>query len=149
MKTRAWLLVVAASGIVAVAAAVAGAPQKPKVPAAAATPAASPGVLVYYFHATVRCATCRTIEAYAQETVTSKFASDLEARRLEWRAVNVDEPANRHFIRDFQLYTRSVVVVDAKNPKRYKVLDRVWQLVRDKPAFQVYVEQEIRAFPRS
>ena len=149
MKTRAWLLVVAASGIVAVAAAVAGAPQKPKVPAAAATPAASPGVLVYYFHATVRCATCRTIEAYAQETVTSKFASDLEARRLEWRAVNVDEPANRHFIRDFQLYTRSVVVVDAKNPKRYKVLDRVWQLVRDKAAFQSYVEQEIRAFPRS
>jgi len=63
--------------------------------------------------------------------------------------VNVEEPANRHFIQDFQLYTRSVVVVDAKNPKRYKILDRVWQLVRDKAAFQRYVEQEIRAFPRS
>ena len=75
--------------------------------------------------------------------------ADLEARRLEWQAVNVDEPANRHFIRDFQLYTRSVVVVDAKDPKRYKVLDRVWQLVRDKAAFQKYVEQEIRAFRRS
>jgi hypothetical protein len=42
-----------------------------------------------------------------------------------------------------------VVVVDAKNPKRYKVLDRVWQLVGNKPAFQTYVEQEIRGFPRS
>jgi hypothetical protein len=41
------------------------------------------------------------------------------------------------------------VVVDARNPKRYKVLDRVWQLVRDKAGFQSYVEQEIRAFPRS
>ncbi len=104
---------------------------------------------MYYFHATTRCATCRTIEAYAKETVTTRFASDIEARRPAWQAVNVDEPANRHFIRDFQLYTRSVVVVDAKNPKRYKVLDRVWQLVRDKAAFQSYVEQEIRAFPRS
>jgi hypothetical protein len=106
-------------------------------------------VVVYYFHATTRCATCRTIEAYAHETVASRFAADLEARRLEWRAVNVDEPANRHFIRDFQLYTRSVVVADARDPRRYKVLDRVWQLVRNKPAFQAYVEQEIRAFPRS
>jgi hypothetical protein len=150
MKTKAVLLALAASGIAAVTGAVAETPQKPKAPAAvAAAPAASPGVLVYYFHATTRCATCRTIEAYAKETVTSKFASDLEAHRLEWRAVNVDEPANRHFIRDFQLYTRSVVVVDAKDPKHYKVLDRVWQLVRDKAAFQSYVEQEIRAFPRS
>ncbi len=150
MRTRTLLLAVAASGIAAVAGAVAGAPQKPKAPAAvAAAPAASPGVLVYYFHATTRCATCRTIEAYAKDTLTSRFAADLEARRLAWKAVNVDEPANRHFIRDFQLYTRSVVVVDAKDPKRYKVLDRVWQLVRDKAAFQRYVEQEIRAFPRS
>jgi len=150
MKTRALLLAVAACGIAAVTGAVAGAPQKPKAPAAvAAAPAASPGVLVYYFHATTRCATCRTIEAYAEETVTSRFASDLQAHRLEWRPVNVEEPANRHFIQDFQLYTRSVVVVDAKNPKRYKILDRVWQLVRDKAAFQRYVEQEIRAFPRS
>jgi hypothetical protein len=122
------------------------APQKPKAATAVAAP---PGILVYYFHATTRCATCKTIEAYAHETVASKFAADLEARRLEWQAVNVDEPANQHFIRDFQLYTRSVVGVDAKDPKRFKVLDRVWQLVRDKAAFQKYVEQEIRAFPRS
>jgi len=114
----------------------------------AGTPA-TPTTLVYYFHATSRCGTCRTIEAYARETVTLKFAPDLQARRLEWRAVNIQEPANRHFIRDFQLYTRSVVVVDAKDPKRFKVLDRVWQLVRDKTAFQSYVEQEIRAFGRS
>ena len=150
MKTRALLLALAGCGIAAVTGAVAGAPQKAKAPpAVAVAPAASPGVLVYYFHATVRCATCRTIEAYAQETVTTKFASDLQARRLEWRAVDVQEPANHHFIQDFQLYTRSVVVVDAKNPKRFKILDRVWQLVRDKAAFQSYVEQEIRAFPRS
>ena len=150
MKTGALLLVLAGSGIAAVTGAVALAPQKAKAATAvASTPAASPGVRVYYFHATTRCATCKTIEAYAHETVASKFAADLEARRLEWQAVNVDEPANQHFIRDFQLYTRSVVVVDAKDPKRYKVLDRVWQLVGDKAAFQKYVEQEIRAFPRS
>ena len=146
MKTGALVLALVGGVIAVGTAASAVAPQKAKGPA---TVAASPGILVYYFHATTRCATCKTIEAYAHETVASRFAADLEARRLEWQAVNVDEPANRHFIRDFQLYTRSVVIVDAKDPKRFKVLDRVWQLVRDKPAFQRYVEQEIRAFRRS
>ena len=150
MKTGALLLALAGSAIAAGTAAVAETPQKPRTPTAvAAPPAASTGVLVYYFHATSRCGTCRTIEAYAHETVTSRFGPDVQTRRLEWRAVNVQEPANQHFIRDFQLYTRSVVVADAKNPKRYKVLDRVWQLVQDKAAFQSYVEQEIRAFARS
>ena len=135
MRPSALLLVLAVGGF-AIAAPSAALPEGQKA-------------VVYYFHATTRCATCRTIEAYAHETVASRFAADLEARRLEWQAVNVDEPANRHFIRDFQLYTRSVVIVDAKDPKRFKVLDRVWQLVRDKPAFQRYVEQEIRAFRRS
>jgi hypothetical protein len=150
MKRGALLLALSGAGIAAITGAVAVAEQKPKAPAAvAAAPTAAPGILVYYFHATTRCATCKTIEAYAHETVASRFAADLEARRLAWRTVNVEEPPNQHFIDDFQLYTRSVVVVDGKNPKRFKVLDRVWQLVRDKAAFQGYVEQEIRAFPRS
>lgn len=116
---------------------------------AAAPPASATQARIYYFHGTSRCNTCRTIEAYTRETVTSAFAGDLEARRLEWQAVNVDEPANRHFVQDFRLYTRSVVVVDGKDANRFKVLDRVWELVHDKPAFQKYVEQEIRAFRRS
>ena len=140
MRTGALLLVLALAG--------------PKGPAAAAAPTTvapqtAPKAIVYYFHGTTRCATCKTIEAYAHETVASAFAPELKAGSLEWTVVNVDEPANQHFTRDFQLYTRSVVVVDAKDPKRFKVLDRVWQLVGDKAAFQKYVEQEIRAFPRS
>jgi hypothetical protein len=117
--------------------------------AAAPAPAVPAGIRVYYFHGTTRCATCKTIEAYAHETVATAFAAELKAGSLEWKLVNVDEPASQHFVRDYQLYTRSVVVVDATDPKRFKVLDRVWQLVGDKAAFQKYVEQEIRAFARS
>jgi hypothetical protein len=143
MKTTALLLTLAVAGGAALLA-----PPKPSA-AVAEAPTASAGVRVYYFHGTTRCATCKTIEAYAHEIVATAFAPELKAGSLEWKTVNVDEPANQHFTRDFQLYTRSVVVVDAKDPKRFKVLDRVWQLVGDKSAFQAYVEQEIRAFPRS
>ena len=148
MKTSALLLALTVPGVVATTGAVALAPPKPAA-AVVAAPTASAGILVYYFHGTTRCATCKTIEAYAHEIVATAFASDLKAGSLEWKTVNVDEAANQHFTRDFELYTRSVVVVDAKDPKRFKVLDRVWQLVGDKAAFQRYVEQEVRAFPRS
>ena len=146
MKTTALLLALAVPGVVGAAGAAIAAPPKPTTVAEA--PAAA-GIRVYYFPGTTRCATCKTIEAYAHEAVASAFAPELKAGSLEWTVVNVDLPANQHFTSDFQLYTRSVVVVDAKDPKRFKVLDRVWQLVGDKAAFQKYVEQEIRAFPRS
>lgn len=120
----------------------------PPGPTDAGMPAA-PTTRVYYFHGNSRCATCRTIEAYAREAVTTAFADELRANRLDWQVVNVDEPAHKHFIREFRLYTRSVVVVDASDPRRFKVLEKVWELVSNKPAFQKYVEQEIRAFSRS
>lgn len=116
---------------------------------ATAAPAVAPATRVYYFHGTNRCNTCRTIEAYAHGTIARVFAAELKGQKLEWQAVNVDEAANRHYVDNFQLYTRSLVVFDARNPKRYKVLEKVWELVGDKPAFEKYVEQEVRAFMRS
>ncbi len=150
IKPAAVILALAGFGVTVVTGALALGPPKAKPTVSPApTPAPTADTLVYYFHASVRCRTCVTIEAYARETVTTAFGAELQARRLTWQAVNVQEPANQHFVRDFQLYTRSLVVVDAKDPKRFKVLDRVWQLVHDKPAFQRYVEQEIRGFRRS
>jgi hypothetical protein len=154
MRTGTILLALAGLGVVVVAGTVElGPPKAQPAPASVATPAAATAApsgqtLVYYFHGTARCATCRKIEAYAREAVEGAFAADLEARRITWQAVDVDEPANQHFIGDFDLYTRSLVVVDAGDPKRFKVLERVWELVRDEPAFRRYVEQEIHGFRR-
>ena len=36
------------------------------------------GVVAIYFHGNVRCATCRKIEAYADEAVQSRFSEALE-----------------------------------------------------------------------
>lgn len=106
------------------------------------------GVIAFYFHGNARCATCRTIEAYADEAVHQGFATDLEAGELSWRVVNIDTPENRHFIEDFQLVTRSVVLAEYRNGQllRSKNLDQVWRLVRDKQGFVAYLQDETRAF---
>jgi hypothetical protein len=110
--------------------------------------AVADGVVAFYFHGNVRCATCKKIEAYADEAVHQGFADAIQNGALTWRVANVEEPENRHFIQDFQLVTRSVVLAEYRdgNVVRWKNLDKVWQLVRSKNSFVEYVQDEAREF---
>lgn len=127
-----------------------GAPQKPARDAAAvAAPGARPHrVIAYYFHTTVRCASCRAIETYSREAIESAFAGQLGDSSLVWKVVNIDVKGNEHYVKDYALYTKSLILVHEQpgRPERWKNLVRVWQLLRDKPAFQRYVQDETRAF---
>jgi hypothetical protein len=116
--------------------------------AASTQDAVTEGVVAFYFHGNVRCATCRKIEAYSDEAIRDRFAKALEEGALSWRVVNVDEPKNKHFITDFELVTRSVVLVEyrAGEVVRWKRLDKVWQLVRSKNDFVEYVQNEASEF---
>ncbi|KAA0250134.1 MAG: hypothetical protein EDX89_23240 [Acidobacteria bacterium] len=101
-----------------------------------------------YFHATARCASCLKIEDLASTTVTTRFAVPLAEKRLVWRLVNLDEPGNAHFVRDYRLYTKSVVVSEVRDGRevRWKNLDQVWKLLNDPEGFQSYVEREVRDY---
>jgi hypothetical protein len=105
-------------------------------------------VIAYYFHGNYRCYTCTKIESYSREAIEAYFADDLKTGQLEFRPVNVDEPANRHFIQDYQLHTRSLVLTLYRNnqQQKWKNLKDVWQLVRDKDRFYQYVKSETEQF---
>ena len=112
--------------------------------------APAPHLVVFYFHGTSRCRTCRAIEKYTRAAVQSGFEEELAAGKMELRAVNIDLKENRHFIKDYQLFTRSVVISMRKENKEvgWKRLDRVWELVGDEAAFTSYIQDEIRAIAR-
>lgn len=112
------------------------------------TEAADRKLVVYYFHGNKRCNTCRTIEAFTEEAITTGFPDDLESGRIEWKAVNVDEPENTHFVGDFELTTRSVVLVDVSGGKqtRWTNLERVWDLVQNKDAFIDYITENTNTY---
>lgn len=104
--------------------------------------------IVYYFHGTRRCATCKKIEAYSEEAVSGGFEQRLKDGSLEWRVVNTDEEANRHYMKDYELFTKSLVISEVKDGKerRWKNLSKIWELVNDKDEFTGYVQSEITAF---
>ncbi len=105
-------------------------------------------LIAYYFHGTFRCSTCRTIEQYSHDAIQMYFAKELGNGNLEFRPVNVEEQGNKHFIQDYQLVTKSLVlslVTDGRETK-WKNLPDVWKLVRDKDKFFQYVKDEVDLF---
>ena len=118
-------------------------------PPTSVTPGARPHrVTAYYFHTTTRCASCKAIEAYSHEAIEKAFADELADGRLVWKVVNVDLKGNEHFMKDYDLYTKSLVLVNEVRgkPAQWKNLEKVWQLLQDKPKFLRYVQDETRGY---
>lgn len=105
-------------------------------------------LIVYYFHNSYRCPSCRKIEAFTEEAVKANFGTELKAGTMEYKVVNVDEKENEHFTKDYQLYTKSVVIADTKDGKdtRWKNLPKVWELLSNKEKFKSYISDEINNY---
>lgn len=95
---------------------------------------------LYYFHGTRRCMTCNKIESQTRTVAETKFAAALADGTLRFKSVNVDEPANEHFVSDFQLVSSTVVVQRGEN---YKRLDDVWKFVHDEAVFTRYIQDGV------
>ena len=104
--------------------------------------------IVYYLHGDRRCATCMKLEAYSHEAITTGFADALEDSSVVWRVVNFDEEENEHYVKDYKLYSQSVVISHVKDGEEvgWKNLDRIWKLVGDQEEFIAYVQEETKAF---
>lgn len=99
---------------------------------------------VYYFHGYARCASCRKIEQYTKEA-TESFASGEYAGRVSFKAINVEEKPNTHFVSEYQLVSKAVVLQPEKNgqPGKWENLDRIWLELGDKDKFIAYIKAAI------
>ena len=107
-------------------------------------------IIAYYFHGTVRCQTCLTIEAHIDETLKTRLAEPLKDGTLEWRVINREIEPNTHFVDDYQLYSQALIIVDSADGRvsEWKSLDDIWKCVDDKPAFMEYVYGEVAEYLR-
>ena len=102
-------------------------------------------LVVTYFHTTFRCPTCHRIEELSSQAVKANFAYELKTGKVVWQVINVDEPENKHYNKDYQLYTKSLIISEVKDGKevRWKNLEKIWTLVRNEAKFDEYVKTEI------
>ncbi len=114
----------------------------------AAEEPASGKVIAYYFHGNARCPTCYKLEQYSKEAIEANFKDELASGKLVFSVVNIEEKGNEHFINDYQLYTKALVVSLIENGKemRSKNLTKIWEHVNNKQKFLEYVTSEIQDF---
>ena len=107
---------------------------------------AADAVLVTYFSSDVRCATCVRIERLTRECVERNFAPEIQSGRIQFRTVNLDGPGNEHFVQDYQLISKTVIVSDrAKGQEvKWENLQEVWSKQKDEQAFEAYVVDAVR-----
>jgi hypothetical protein len=98
---------------------------------------------MYYFYSKIRCPSCRAIEAYTKEAFDENFQD-----KLEFKAISISEPENRHYVNDYKLYTKSVILVKMENGEEvaHKNLQKIWMLLRDKEEFKSYIKNETESF---
>lgn len=104
-------------------------------------------LVVYYFDQGKDCATCEQIPAYTEGVLNAHFAQELQNGSVVWRSVDTDLPRNEHYLSEYQIYTKSVVLATRANGQqlRWKNLDQVWDLIYDRTAYETYLKNEITA----
>lgn len=107
---------------------------------------AADSVLVTYFSSDVRCSTCVRIERLTGETVARNFREELASGRMVFRTVNLDDPGNEHFIRDYSLISKTVIVSGMASGQevRWENLQQVWTKQTNPQAFEAYVVDALR-----
>ena len=110
--------------------------------------AAEVKIIAYYFHGTARCPTCHKMEQYAKEAIEKNFKDELSSGLFVFKVVNVEEEANEHFVDDYGLYTKTLIISRLENGKeiKHKNLTKIWEYVRDKNRFLSYVTTEINNY---
>ena len=105
-------------------------------------------VWVTYYYTSHRCSTCKKLEAYSRQAIEKGFPAEIEAKRVVFRTLNLDEPENGRYVEDYKLVTKSLIVSLCRRGKevKWKNLADIWKLVGDQEKFAEYVRSETRGY---
>ena len=98
-------------------------------------------VVMTYFRNSIRCTSCKKIEALTTETTQKELAKDIASGKLLFRVIDVDEPANHHYIEEYKLTTKAVILsyrLDGKE-QRWEDMEKIWDLLDQPDAFRAYL----------
>ncbi len=68
-------------------------------------------LIVYYFHGTHRCATCRAIEENTKKVLETKFGNELANGIIHLKIINYDDEKNRDLTEKFEVAWSSLFLV--------------------------------------
>jgi hypothetical protein len=105
---------------------------------------ADPHIEVIFFYGNMECYSCRTVGFYAEDTVNTYFADELESGDLVFMHVNYDLPENKELLQRYGASYSSLWIgtYTEEGFTAEQNLD-VWYLMNDKEGYMAYFSEVI------
>jgi predicted small secreted protein len=101
-------------------------------------------VEVYHFHATRQCYSCVTLGAYAEETVNTCFAPEVQSGKVVFAHINMDLPENTALVERYGPTGSSLWIGVYDRDGFHKEEDlTVWYKVGNKDEYMAYLKEVI------
>jgi hypothetical protein len=98
-------------------------------------------VEIYHFHGTIQCYSCKTVGAYAEETIISNYLGEIQSGRIVFASINYDLPENKELAVKYGASGSSlwIGVYDAAgfHPEQNT---NVWYKINDKQDYMTYLK---------
>jgi hypothetical protein len=105
-------------------------------------------VVVTYFTTDVRCDSCRTIEKLSRQAIEEGFPAEVASGTVVFRVLNTDRAENKHFVDNYEITNKTVIVSHQKNGKEAGWTNRqdVWLLLEKPSEFFTYVREPVQRY---
>jgi hypothetical protein len=99
-------------------------------------------VEVYYFHRTVRCVTCKTVEAEARKNIEMLYADQVKTGKISFIALNLEE-ANGKAVGD-KLGVNSQTLLIVKGDQKINITNEGFLYAVSKPdKFKEIIKEKV------
>jgi thiol-disulfide isomerase/thioredoxin len=102
-------------------------------------------VTVYYFHATMRCATCNAVEEQTRKVVDENFAAELKSGVLKLEVLNFEDKENRDLAKQFEIGWSSLILFVPGTKEKVDMTETAFANARTHPEeFRAELEKQIK-----
>jgi hypothetical protein len=96
---------------------------------------------IYHFHGTSQCYSCKTVGAYAEETVNTYFKEELDSGKIAFGHINIDLIENRELVVKYGATGSSLWLGTYRGAEFEAEEDiNVWYKIQDKEAYMAYLK---------
>ena len=101
-------------------------------------------VEVYHFHGTAQCYSCKTVGAYAEETVNLFYQDEIRSGKVVFQSINYDLPENKELATKYGVGGSSlwIGVYDSQGFHPEQNTD-VWLKINNKDDYLLYLKSVI------
>ncbi len=105
-------------------------------------------VVVFYFHRTERCPTCKRVGGLAEEAVTQTFPKELKSRSVEFWMVDFQDERHTELAKSYRIEGPTLVLANVfdRQVKEWTPMPKIWQFVGKPDEMRNYIDEGINRY---